>query len=648
MAKIMNEENQEKGITKRSVAIGSCFCFLISLGEPYGVLVLNGSPMAADFSAGAALFLFFIITCLLNPFFSCLGLKPLGRKELATVYIMLIVASAIPSWGFTMNLIPLLGGFFYYATPENEWASVIQPHIPSWLVPESKSAIWNLFEGLPQGLSIPWNVWFGPLFAWTLFIISLYCVTICLLVILRKQWVERERLLFPLATLPLEMCNTDKNNVLAPFFRNRLMWLGFSIPAAINSLNAMSVFHPVLPRIDLSSSIYLWRNSIEFLCTPRFEVIGLSYLLSLDVSMGIWIFAIFSICAMGVERIIGWNIGPVQPFSDPATPSVAHIALGALFYLVAYTFWQSRSHLKDVFKKAVNLDDSIDDSDELLSYRGAFTGLIVFSALCLFWLWATGMNFITSVVFFVTAIVIFIGLARIISQTGLAYGRAPVAAPMFTVNTLGTGIIGPTGLTTLSLSFAWAADIRTFVMAQAATGLKLSEVTRLESRRLLGVILVAIGTTLCGSIIAVLQIAYGFGGINLSGWQFIGLPSFAGNWVSQNINNSQPIQFWHLGFTAIGSGIMAVLSMLKARFIGFPIHPIGLTLGFTHPIRNIWFSVFVAWLLKTIILKYGGATLYRQLRPFFLGLVLGTFGSAGFWLIISSITGVNGLIFTLG
>ena len=104
----MDEENQEKGITKRSVVIGSCFCFLISLGEPYGVLVLNGSPMAADFSAGAALFLFFIITCLLNPFFSCLGLKPLARKELATVYIMLIVASAIPSWGFTMNLIPLL------------------------------------------------------------------------------------------------------------------------------------------------------------------------------------------------------------------------------------------------------------------------------------------------------------------------------------------------------------------------------------------------------------------------------------------------------------------------------------------------------------------------------------------------------------
>ena len=96
------------------------------------------------------------------------------------------------------------------------------------------------------------------------------------------------------------------------------------------------------------------------------------------------------------------------------------------------------------------------------------------------------------IVFFLTAIIIFVGLARIVSQTGLAYGRAPVAAPMFTVNSLGTGVIGPSGLTTLSLSFAWAADIRTFVMAQAATGLKLSEVTRLESRRLLLVLVMLI------------------------------------------------------------------------------------------------------------------------------------------------------------
>ncbi len=628
--------------------MGAACSLIIAAGEPYGVLVLSGSPMAADFSAGAALFLFFILALCINPLAQALTGSALHRGELATIYIMMIVAAAIPSWGFTMNLVPLLGGYFYYATPENEWAAIIQPHIPAWLVPDDQHAIWKLFEGARQGESIPWQLWFGPLVAWGLFAVTIYFVTLCLLVVLRKQWVERERLLFPLATLPLEMCQTEEGKRLAPFFRNHFMWIGFAIPAVINSFNALHAFYSFIPRIDLTNNILIMRNSVNLLCTPRFEVIGLSYLLSLDVSLGVWFFAFLALLQTGMQRMLGWSIGPTQPFSDPAPPSVAHMALGALFFLVGSSFWHSRSHLRDVVRKAFKGDDAIDDSEELLSYRAAVFGILLGIALCLTWLWAAGMNALSAIVFLFTALIIFVGLARIVSQTGLAYGRATVAAPIFTVNALGTGAIGPAGLTTLGLSFAWAADIRTFVMAQAATGLKLAEVTRLEHRRLFWAILLAIATTLVGSAFAVVQIAYAYGGINLTGWQFIGLPEFSGNWVTRNINNAQPVELWHLGFTGLGAFIMSILTYVKARYVGFPIHPIGMTLGLTHPVNHVWFSVFLAWLFKAAILKYGGAGLYTRLRPLFLGLVLGTFGSAGFWLIISAVTGVNGLVFTLG
>ena len=65
---------------------------------------------------------------------------------------------------------------------------------------------------------------------------------------------------------------------------------------------------------------------------------------------------------------------------------------------------------------------------------------------------------------------------------------------------------------------------------------------------------------------------------------------------------------------------MGVLTWLKGHFVGFPIHPIGLALGLTYPISQIWFSVFIAWVCKVVILKYGGPWLYRHLRPFFLGI----------------------------
>ena len=50
-----------------------------------------------------------------------------------------------------------------------------------------------------------------------------------------------------------------------------------------------------------------FRDSIGLNLRPRFEVIGLSYLLSLDVSLGVWFFAFLSILHSGVERLLGWH-----------------------------------------------------------------------------------------------------------------------------------------------------------------------------------------------------------------------------------------------------------------------------------------------------------------------------------------------------
>jgi len=36
-----------------------------------------------------------------------------------------------------------------------------------------------------------------------------------------------------------------------------------------------------------------------------------------------------------------------------------------------------------------------------------------------------------------------------------------------------------------------------------------------------------------------------------------------------------------------------------------------------------WFPIFIAWVLKTIVVHYGGLKGYGKARPFFLGLILG-------------------------
>ena len=641
----MQEPTPGPGVSARAVLLGLLFCLAIAVGEPFGILVVGGSPLTSDFSTGAAIFLFFLLTVAVNPLARAVTGTGLRRGELVTVHIMMVVAAAIPSWGFVLNLIPLLGGFFYYATPENGWAITIQENLPAWLIPDDPGRFRTLFEGVGRDQAVPWEPWLQPLLVWGMFITSVYFVTLCLLVILRRQWVERERLLFPLAVLPLEMSGDGDGRRLPAFFRNKVMWVGFLVPTWINSVNGMHSYYHFIPRIELRSSIWIMRDAVRLDLTPHFEILGLSYLLNTDVSLGVWFFAFLAHLQTGAQRLLGWSIGPTQPSSDPGPPSVSHMAMGALAFLVISGFWNARAHLRDVLRKALHGDPDVDDSDEPLSYRTAVFGALLGVVFALVWLTAAGLTPLAAAVLLATALVTFIGIARVVSQTGLAYCRAPVGAPIFTVNVLGTSLVGPAGIAALGLSFAWN-DLRTFVMASAATGMKMAEVTRLEYRRLSVAIAAAIVVTLIGSAIAILSIAYAHGGINLMGWQFRGIPLFAGNWITHNINNPQMIHPWHLGFVGVGGVLMAAMTYLKNHVIGFPIHPIGLALGLTHPVSSAWFSVFLAWMVKASLLKYGGAKLYLFMRPLFLGLVLGTFVSAGIWLVIDAITGATGNVFT--
>ena len=53
----------------------------------------------------------------------------------------------------------------------------------------------------------------------------------------------------------------------------------------------------------------------------------------------------------------------------------------------------------------------------------------------------------------------------------------------------------------------------------------------------------------------------------------------------------------------------------------------------------LWFSIFVGWLLKWIILRYGGLRAHRKAIPFFIGLVLGEFAAGTFWSVVGSVAG---------
>ena len=81
---------------------------------------------------------------------------------------------------------------------------------------------------------------------------------------------------------------------------------------------------------------------------------------------------------------------------------------------------------------------------------------------------------------------------------------------------------------------------------------------------------------------------------------------------------------------------------VRTALPGFVLHPVGFAVGSVWLMDELWFSIFVAWLIKTLILRYGGPTLYRRVVPFFLGLILGQYTAAAFWFLVDLYTGKTG------
>jgi hypothetical protein len=80
---------------------------------------------------------------------------------------------------------------------------------------------------------------------------------------------------------------------------------------------------------------------------------------------------------------------------------------------------------------------------------------------------------------------------------------------------------------------------------------------------------------------------------------------------------------------------------MRTRFVWWTLSPIGFLMAGTWAIYCIWFSVFLAWALKWLVIRYGGLRAYRAALPFFLGMVLGEGIIGGIWLIIGMLTGAG-------
>jgi hypothetical protein len=651
----------------RAYLIGLAGTVLVDLWIHYAELVLGGTRghsalanTSIPLGAFCALFVLVLVNGGLRHRAPRLALAP---AELLVVYVMMTVATVLSSSGMLHFIVPTVAAPVYFATAENRWAQLIHPYLKPWMAQTDSAALRGFYRG---GEPVPVAAWLPQMATWCGFLVLLALTALCLAAIVRRQWVDRERLTFPTVFLPLELIRNDE-----AFLSNRLLWLGAALPLLIGTFNNLHLNFPTVPLWDVRNQDLQpyftdppW-NAIGYTPISFFPfVIGIAYLLSLDVVFSGWFFFLVT----RAESVFGSAMGLREGGSggtQSVFPYLGHQGAGAFLAIAVLSMWLARGYLADVARASLgrrrgngdrpiadgkeptrgssDRPEVLDDAGEPLPYRWASLGLIVgFGGLVLFAV-AGGMRFWVAILFFFVALAYWLAATRIRAESGNAWLFGPeVDANRLLTTSLGTAIYLPADLTTMAfLRSVSSFDLRCITMPHELDGFKMADGLGLSPRRLVLPMLLAVVVGAVATFWIALAIWYQFGALaKTDSWRTLqGRQPFellAGYMKT-------PVKPDSAGSMAVAAGfaITSALSFLRMRLTWWPFHPVGYALANTSTMASTWVPFLIAWLCKALVLRYGGMRLYRRSLPFFLGLILGDFLNGGFWTLLGCFTPIN-------
>jgi len=278
-------------------------------------------------------------------------------------------------------------------------------------------------------------------------------------------------------------------------------------------------------------------------------------------------------------------------------------------------------------------DRSHDEGREFLSCRTAVIGLGVSSLVAILWFMKLGLSpWMAVVEYVVFMFVVVLVMARSVSEAGMlmtetSFRPVDVVRIFATQRSLGASTL--TGLAALDSVFT--RDLRGNLLSTFMDGLKMSDVVKVDRRHLFWAIALALGVTLIWGSFLHLELPYRRGAITLYGYSYqwnayAGYRHFAP--VLDSPDKFEPrLAAYFLG----GVAFTAFLAWMRTQYAWWPFSPLAFALSGSWSMIVFWFPIFIAWVIKSLVLRYGGMKTYGNLRPFFLGLILGEFSQAVLW-----------------
>jgi hypothetical protein len=419
----------------------------------------------------------------------------------------------------------------------------------------------------------------------------------------------------------------------------------------VHAFNAMHSYYPRWPEFPLEYNLtrLMADPPLKFAegglkrASVYFVIIGVTYFVQTRVAFSLWVFFVIHCIAAMVAGAAGSEITP-QMKGDQN--------FGATLVFALMILWVGRGHWAMVIRQMLGRHRADEDRGQYLSNRTAGWSALICAAVVIAWLCVAGMTVFGAAVLVGMILLVLLVIGRVVAETGLCFVQLLTvpAAPWQLAEVFGVRTTSQNMFVTHWWNILFAHDLRENLAVYSTHALKTADGTggtQFDRRSTGAALIVALGLALVTGYIvsgwSTLRAEYQYAETldvqqeRVNKYASVSATRKIADDTVAYANPSKRAQASHsrLGHVTFGAVLTGVLSALRLRYSGWPLHPVGYLLSATFPMNAIWFSVFLGWLAKTAIVKYGGSTLYRASRNAFLGMIVGECCAAAFWLSVS-------------
>ena len=647
--------------TPRAIVVGTLLAVGINLVTPYNDFVVANTFFVGSYLPMAMILAVFLLVIVGNSLYRLASPTRAYRTgEMSVVLLMLLVACSFPSQGLMRGLLPTITTPFYFGQQSPTfWADIQKADLPSWLFPAPLTAagrgsdvIQDFYSRVPDGERIPYAAWLVPMLGWGVYFLGLLTTLIALGYLLRIQWVDNERLPFPLAQVQLSLIEQpEPGRAMNRLFRQRSFWLVTAIIFCVHSVNALHKYESRVPELMTGYNLKLvladrpWSLLDPFVLGSQiyFTFIGMAFFIRSRTAFSIWAtYLIFQ--AYAWQRNVAGDPVSAAQLNDQHLGACIAFAIGML--------WIGRQFFWRALCGAVGLNRGRLDRAAVLAARWALVGVAImfaFFALVGASLWLAALTI--AIVLLAHAIT-----ARIVAETGMPYVRAsPTVIQVLT--TMNASSIGARdmffgGAFTMNGAFQTRESAMTYAQHGFAV---MREAGALPTRRpwkLAAILLWTVLISYAAASWSSLTCYYSYVTPISPHMTFTVLNEdiMLGH-VKSNI--VQPMEQHQVGAfpprpydfktnVALGFAIVAALQIGAWSFAGWPLLPVGFLMVGTTYAGTTWFSILLGWLAKVVLMKIGGPKLLEAARPAFIGLIFGECLAAAAWTVLSLVFAING------